>query len=485
MLCRDGRVITRPGFKPLTTTAPTSNRVMGGVYYVNHLGQRRIIIGTTLGFHLFDGTSWSDISGPALTSGAGDQVRFGVFPFSNSTKIVAVNDVDAPQVSNNGAAFAALGGSPPIAKCVTTAFQRMILGNVTVSGTRRASALWISGFQSETDWSSTREVNLTDTQDSIVEAKSLNSQMFAIYKDHSQWVGIGAGGLFPFVFELRDQQPGPVAPAAVVQAENDHYYVGQDGDVYRFDGNRCVAIGGAARRLIQADLDQANLGRTHGFYDPTNREIWWLWPSYKSNLAVDGIVYRLPYEDVPAAFSPLMVYGLLITASVGWRDTATFGWNDLTGTWDALGTDYPTWDDFPNVGRIGALLGMSTGVVHRFAGSANDNGSSFDAYFDLPFRAVAGVGENVRVDAIESFFKRMNTSPTVQIILLTSDTMGSEGTAVTAQTIDTTEAATTKHRATYADQQARFVAIRHRLLTITSQQEYRGGVLYAFRRGEQ
>lgn len=486
VLCRDGKVYTRPGFTKLTTTAPTANRLMGAAYYVTHAAARRLVVGTTLGYHLFDGTSWEDVSPTtALTGGAGDQVRFAVFPFAATTRVIAVNDVDAPQVYTGSGDFAALGGSPPIAKCVTVAFQRTILGNVTVSGTRRGSALRVSGFQDPTVWSSDNEVNLTDTQDNIVEVRALNDQVFAIYKDRSQWVGIGAANMFPFVFELKDQQPGPVSPGSVVQAEGVHYYIGQDGDVYRFDGQRCVSIGGAVRRTIQADVLWNQQGRAHGFFDPTYREIWWFWPTFSGPSGYFyGIVYRLPQEDMPGAFSPLMKYTAILTTSTAWRDLTSFGWNDLTGTWNGLGSTYPTWDSFPNLGQMNVVAGTSGGVVYRFGRSGNDDGNSFLSSWDLPFRAPGGAGENFRVDVVEAIFKRPPSAQalSVDIVLLTSDTLGDDGTAVTAQSVST--GSTDKLRATYANTQARFVAVRHRIPNVTAQQEYRGGMLYGWRRGE-
>lgn len=480
VLCRDGEVLIRPGQLPITSAAPSSDAVMGGLFYEDHTQTERVIIGTTAGFHLYAGGSWSDITGTALTGTASAQVRFAVFPIANSTKVVAVNDVDAPQVYTGTGTFAALGGSPPVAKDVTVAFERVILGNVTVGGTRRSSSLWVSDFQDTTSWSASREVNFPDDKDSIVAVRSLSPQLFAVYKDWSQWVGIGTGGLYPFIFEMRDHQAGPVSPASVVQAENFHYYVGQDGDIYRFDGNRAEAIGGTVKRLIQSDLYWVNRGRTHGFYDPLNREVWWFWESGRSGNPTVGITYRLPYADIPGAFSSLHYYGLKLSASFGWRITTVLTWDTLTGTWDTL--PYPTWDSMLMRGRPGGITGGSSGQVYHFGVGNGDDGYGYDAFWDFPWRPIAGHGENVRVDAVDAFFKRTPAVVNLDIILIKSDTLGDEGIHVSPYTVslDTTS----KVRATYYDQQARFVTIRHRLLNTKGSQRYRGGVLYAYKRGE-
>ena len=482
VICRDGAVISRPGLTVVTSTAPSSNRVVGAVYYKDHADVERVIAGTTAGLHLYTGgAAWSDVTGTALTGGAGNQIRFTVFMLTGSTRVVAVNDTDVPQSWTGTGNFAALGGSPPVAKCVTSAFQRVILGNITVAGTRRGSSLAISGFQAPTEWASTDQVSLPDTGDSIMEVRALNAQAFVVYKDRSQWVGIGAGDIFPFIFELRDQQPGPVSPASVVQAGTDHFYLGQDGDIYKFDGNRSRPIGSAVRRTIQADIDWALAGRTHGFFDARNREVWWLWTP-ASGTGTDGIVYRLPYGDIPGAFSPLMTFAYTLSASADWNELGSVTWNSLTGTWDTIATTYPTWDSFGGARRPGGIVGRSNGQVYRFGDAGSDDGNTFDAEWELPLRAVSGVGENVRVDAIESFFKQEASTVNVNVILVTTDTLGTSGTQVASQTIDLS--AGTRLRATYADQQARFVGVLYQMNGAIGGREYRGGVLYAWKRGE-
>ena len=480
VLCRDGEILVRPGQIRISATVPSVNSVMGGLFYEDHTQTERLLIGTTSGFHLYT-TSWSDITGSALTGGLDNQVRFAAFPFANSTRIIAVNDKDAPQVYTGTGNFAALAGSPPIAKDVTVAFERVVLGNVTIGGTRQSSSLWISGFQDTTAWSALREVNLPDAKDGIVAVRSLNPQVFAVYKDWSQWVGIGTGGLFPFVFELRGNQSGPVSPASVVAAENVHYYIGQDGDVYKFDGDRSIAIGGAIKRLIQSDMYWLNRGRTHGVYDPLNREIWWFWESGLSGAPSVGITYRLPYDDVPGAFSTLHYYGMRLSASFSWRITTVLTWDDLPTPWDKL--PYPTCDSMLMRGRPAVLTGGVNGQVYNFGSGRGDDGYSYEAVWDLPWRQIAGPGENTRIDAIESYFKGEAVGLTTEIILVKSDTLSSdEGTTASPQSIFLTSS--DKLRATYYDQQARFVCVRHRIPFAMGNHHYRGGVLYVYPRGE-
>lgn len=482
VLVRDGNLITRPGVVPVVSSAPSANRVMGLFYYVDHTGTSRLVVGTTTGFFVTQGGSWTNITGTPLSGATDDQIVFTVFMLGSSTRLVAVNDKDPPQVYTGGSSFANLGGSPPIAKSVASAFQRVILGNITVAGQRRPSELRISAFQDPETWPVLNVVNLPDTADSIVAVKSLSDQAFVVYKTRSQWVGVGAGEIFPFIFELRSQQPGPVSPNSVVQAEDKHYYIGLDGDVYQFDGVRTVSIGGVVKRTIQASLDFSLAGRTHGFYDRINREIWWFWRPV-SGAATSGIVMRLPYDDVPLAFSPLLEYSIELTASSDWDELASTAWDGLSGTWDGLQNTYPTWNSFGGARRPGGVVGRSNGQVYKFGNATDDDGNAFDAMWTTPLRAAAGIGENILVDTIESFFK-LEVSPTpVHIQVLVSNNLESEGVATPAQIVDASESGV-RRRAQFVNVTGRYAALRHTMPNTRGGKEYRGSVVYVFQRGE-
>ena len=488
VLPRNGVLIVRPGMARLTSSAPSANRVLGGIYYSDNTQTARNVAGTSASLHSFDGSSWGDITGSTTPNGSNTNLwRFSAFPFSTTTRLIAVNDQCAPQVWTGTGNFADLGGSPPIAKTVATTFQRVILGNVTIGGTRRGSSLWVSGFQDPTSWPAVNQADLPDTGDVIVEIQALNTQAFAIYKENSQWIGIGAANIFPFVYELRGQQPGPISPAVVVRVEDTHYYVGLDGNIYRFDGNQVQAIGSHIRSLLYNDIDWANRGQAHGFYDAINREIWWFWPSYKrTSPTTNGIVYRIPYADVPGAFSPLMQYGVTVTASWPWFDNAATTWNDLSSyTWnDALFADtYPTWDSFPNNSQLSILAGASDGVVYRFGRPGGDDGNAIDAIWELPMRAATGDGFIAQLDVIESFFKNVVTSTNVSVIAVTSDTLGDSGTQASAQTVNLNSSGT-KLWASYENTTGRYVGVRYRISSASALNEYRGGVVYAYRRQE-
>ena len=488
VLPRNGVIVVRPGMARLTSTAPSANRVMGGIDYRDNTQTQRTVIGTVSTLHSFDGSAWSaDIAGSALTGGNSDQVRFSVFPFGATTRLVAVNDVDSPRVWTGSGNFSTLGGSPPIAKSVTTAFQRMILGNVTVSGTRRGSSLWISDFQNPANWPAINQVDLPDTGDVIVEVQVLNTQSFAIYKENSQWIGIGAGNVFPFIFELRGLQPGPVSPASVVRAESLHFYLGNDGNIYQFDGNAVTAIGTHIRSLIYNDMDWSNKARTHGFYDAINKELWWFWPSARASGEVwSGIVYRMPYLDIPAAFSPLMLFGVGPTTSFPWFDSNSSSWNGLSSyTWDgaSLISTYPTWDSFPRSNTLGALVGDSSGAMFRVGQQGGDDGSAIDAIWEMPLRAVVGDGFIAQLDVIESFFQNTTSAITASVTAITSNTLGDSGTQETAQTI-ALDSSGTKLRATFENTTGRFIGVRYRINAVTALTEYRGGVVYCYKRNE-
>ena len=106
VLVRNGQVLVRPGQVRLTSTGPSTNSVMVGIYYLDHLQAERVIVGTTIAFWLYQGGSWSDITGATvLTGGLYQQVRLAAFPLSNVTRVIAVNDKDAVQVTTGTGTF--------------------------------------------------------------------------------------------------------------------------------------------------------------------------------------------------------------------------------------------------------------------------------------------------------------------------------------------------------------------------------------------
>ena len=119
MMIRDGVLIMRPGFIELVATAPSANRVMGLAFYKNPDLAQKIVAATKVGAAKFEGTTWTDITGAAFTGTDSNQVRMVPYNTGGTTLLIFVNDKDATQKWDGGAGnYAALGGTPPIARDV-------------------------------------------------------------------------------------------------------------------------------------------------------------------------------------------------------------------------------------------------------------------------------------------------------------------------------------------------------------------------------
>ena len=69
------------------------------------------------------------------------------------------------------------------------------------------------------------------------------------------------------------------------------------------------------------------------------------------------------------------------------------------------------------------------------------------------------------------------------VTAITSNTLGDSGTQETAQTI-ALDSSGTKLRATFENTTGRFIGVRYRINAVTALTEYRGGVVYCYKRNE-
>lgn len=484
MIVRDSALIARPGYEALTTSAPFTNAGIGGIYYTDNALSAKMFAASLTKIKEFDGTNWTDRTGTDLTGDEDDQGRMALFQTSTTSTVLFTNNQDTPRKLVSGSTSANLGGLGAIqaARDVTVCFQRAILGNVILSGTRAPSTLMISDKDNPESWPAANQVDLSDTNDTIVAVRVLNNQMFAVYKDFSVWVGIGAPNVYPFTFEMKGSVPGPVSPSSVVAAYGKHYYLGQDGIPYSFDGQTVQPIGTSIAAALQGEINFLKGPRVHGFFDRFNSEIWWFYVSTgsSSDHPNAGICYSL----LDGAWSAPLRFTHNLAASWEWKANTTFGWDDLSSyTWDDVGGTYPTWNSFPQQSQLLSIVVDSAGTAYKFGGAAQDAGSDFAAHFTLPTRDYAGAGQKVRVDAVESYWGQTSDSRTMQTTLYLTSTLADSGTAQAAQSFDLNNAADQKV-AEYSGAEGRFAAVRFNLPNAHGLDEFRGMTIYYYRRSE-
>jgi hypothetical protein len=341
-ICRDQVVMTRFGYSRITTgDDPFSDPGMGLLTYTDQNGTalRAWAVSNTKVAE-WDGSDWHDRTGASDLNGSNDdQVRMALFQTTTTTRTVMTNNVDTPQILVSGVNRAAISGPNGItkAKDVTVAFQRVILGNVELNTGRAPSTLSISDKDDPNTFPALNRVDLSDTNDTIVAVRALNTQSFAIYKDNSIWIGVGAPQIYPFTFEQRSLVPGPVSPGVVVPVYGVHYYLGQDGMIYKFDGRTSEPVGLSVYRTLQAEIDFGKQGRFHGAFDRTNGEVWWFFNSLNFDSGSSFPSSAIMMNARTGAFSSVCRFGSRFSASTEWKHNTQVTWASLAGfSWDDL-----------------------------------------------------------------------------------------------------------------------------------------------------
>lgn len=485
VITRHGRLVPRPGLTKLFS-AGVGEQVVGGLYYQLSDGTEKVVAMGLTGWKLanFGTNAWDSITGTALTGSASDQGRFLVWPEGGTVYLLGLNNVNGPKEWDGVAAtYSALTGLSQwtTAKDWTSVYNRIVVGNTVEGGVRYPYRVRFGDFNTRSVWSASSLIDLVDTNDQIIATRALNRTSFAVLKDQSQWIGVGQTGVFPFRIELVDTQPGPTSPSAVIERFGVLYYLGQDGSFYSFDGTRATHIGEPIRKKVQANLNHATQGRSHGFYRQSDRSLVWFFPTTANNPTA-CVWFQI--DTGQWSYHELAV-GIEATASWTFKLVSSLTWDSLpvAWTWDTISADYPTWDSFPGTAAPEELIG-STSQVYRFGDSGNDDGSQIAATWDLwrPYEP----GKRVRADALETFFKQTDSTVTATIKIGTTDSLATDPSypAELQQSFDIStssrhllDTATATTGTGTGTPEAQFIATQH-AVSSTIPWEWRGATLY-------
>lgn len=485
VIIRHGRLVPRPGLVKLITGA-FGEQVVGGAYYQLSDGTEKVVgMGLTTWKSANFGTNvWTNITGTALTGTADDQGRFLIWPEGGTIYVLGLNNVDGPKEHNGTAAsYSALTGLSQwtTAKDWTATYNRIVVGNTVEGGVRYPSRIRFSNFNTRSTWSAADLIDLIDTNDRIVAVRALNRTAFAVFKEQSQWLGVGQTGVFPFRVELQDTQPGPASPNAVIERFGVLYYMGQDGSFYSFDGTRTTHIGERIRKKVQANLNFVTIGRVHGFYRQLDRSLIWFFPTTGNNPTV-AVWLQL---DAGQWFYHELAVGIEITASWTFKLVSSLTWDTLPAawTWDTISTDYPSWDLFPGTATPSEIVG-STSQVYRVSDNGNDDGTAIAALWEqwCPHED----GKRQRVDAVETFFQQTSSAVTATVKVGTTDSLATDPSYPSELQQNFDVSATSRHLLDVATAttgtgtgtpEAQFLSVQH-AVTAEIPWEWRGGTLY-------
>jgi hypothetical protein len=227
------------------------------------------------------GNVWVDLKGanPVLTGAAAEGVDWTTWWFNNNDKdgVITCNWADNAIYWRAGdAAWTVLTNAPP-SRTIESVADRIVVGNLRPVTPRPDRVRW-SAFRDQDTWPLLAQADLNIPGDNIVTIKRISRTAAVVYKDFCQYLMVAQAGsdAAAFRFELADESPGPIAVRAVTKAPGgEHYYVGNDFNIYRFSAQRAQLVARTSYELgLPIPVQYPSYDRfLHLIYLPTRQSL--------------------------------------------------------------------------------------------------------------------------------------------------------------------------------------------------------------------
>jgi hypothetical protein len=236
------------------------------------------------------GTTWADVS--RTSGGAYSTPTDGGWSFAQfGDLVIAVNGADAAQKFAIGSStnFAALGGSPPTARFVTTVRDFLFMGRVSSLSNR---VQW-SGINNAETWASSQatQADFQDLPDGGFVMGIVGGESGLVFQERSikraTYVGV------PTIFQFDEISRGIGTPAegSLARYEGTVFFLSDDGFFAVLGGAELQPIGrDKVDRFFWNDVNQTYLNRITAAVDPINKLYV---VSYPGSGSVDGTPNRL------------------------------------------------------------------------------------------------------------------------------------------------------------------------------------------------
>lgn len=258
------------------------------------------------------------------------------------TDVLATNGANAPLVSEDGATFTDLGGSPPV-------FSIMEATDFALFGIVPDSQQYYFTLN-DTDWTpdiatQTGTASLTSTPGPITAARALRSGI-NIYKRNSFFNLQFTGPPFFFQATKVSDEIGTAGAYSVIKTDTLHYFWGPD-DFYATDGFSVWRVQNNVRRWFLSNLNTAYDYLIYGVYDlPRSQLVWWYSSvnaptpgAYDSYISLSLLTGKWSHGQ-PGGPGTGATIDLPVTGLVG----QTQAW-----TWAQFENTYNAWANIPSI----------------------------------------------------------------------------------------------------------------------------------------
>lgn len=282
-----------PAVAPVGVAALTED-VRGALAAIDLSGNRLAICGTTQRLYSLAGSAWADVSGDGAPFALGQDERWSLAQFANST---VANCRSMGMRMATGGPFAPVAGAPK-AK-ILASLKGFVMAFNTQDATYGDSPdrWWCSASLNAQDWVPNVATlcttgRLVESGGEITAAHRLGDDII-VYKRRSTFVGRFTGPAEVWNFTQVDSDVGCVGMDAVCDTGKAHYFIGDD-DLYVFDGVQVQPIGrGMLRDWFVEVRDPKQMHKSQAFWDKQNQLAWFFFPSVKGGGELDyGLVYH-------------------------------------------------------------------------------------------------------------------------------------------------------------------------------------------------
>lgn len=289
---------------PVSVYDALGSRCQGGAAFLDSAGAVWLFAGDAndLFFIQSMSTTWANVSQTTggYSTPADNMWRFTYF----NGRVIATNYANNVQSYTLGSSslFADLPGSPPQAKYIAVVKNTFVMLGNTSDPTNGAlpQRIWWAAAGDPTNWPTPGSeaaaqvlagaIDLLGPDGAVagIVPDLLNADA-VIFQQFSVKRASYAGPPDIFTIQPVENARGCIAPDSIVAYGGIAYYWGQDG-IYAFDGASSNPIG--ANRVDKflygdgahtGDLDLSNVARVVGTTDPTNKLIWWAYPSLSAS----------------------------------------------------------------------------------------------------------------------------------------------------------------------------------------------------------
>lgn len=320
VLC-DATSVLRPrnGYATIGTGAGPQRPLTGGIAWEGTNGNIYIVLADTEAWWTYTAATnqWTPLGGSNAPVLPDDFTQFAVFNVSGTDYLFAVNN-NQPMLQwiVGGADITGLVGLPfDSALDIFVLANRLVVVNTLEAGVRYPNRVRWSQVNNPFVFPAQAVADLADPGGRITAGLRMGNLQAFIYLTGTEGTGAlqtmtaQAGddaNAFSFSeFSLGEGVVPPASAAAITAVGGYHYFIGQDGHLWQFDGVSPSNLGIPIQSDLYSNVNRPFLNHSFVVYVPLERHIWFFYPSGTASYPNRAAYYSLDFQrwEAPAEFT--------------------------------------------------------------------------------------------------------------------------------------------------------------------------------------